>query len=388
MMLKKIILSFLLLQCSCQKQVTVSNNLGVPITIEQAKQALAKGVNLSNWFNDYSNPAEYGNHFSSTDMQRIKAAGFTYIRLPIASTILFNESSPSELKPSPLGFIDQAIQSAIQVGLAVVLDPIHNSNDDFEKKLATVSGFVDKVSIYWQAVAKYFSKYNPDQLFFEIYNEPHVGTSGFANGVSKSWWWPMQGRFIHAIRQVTINHYLIAGAEGWNNRNELISNIPYKEENVIYNFHFYDPFLFTHQGASWAGWPPAIEAAGVPYPSSPNAVDSLIKATPHQELKDALTWYGSQRYNLDTLVSWVKPVANWAKKYNVMVTCNEFGSYKPYSPRKSRLNWINDMRKALETNQVVWAIWEYDEGFGWINYTNNNRSQPTIDREILTALGL
>src|SRR5258706_6039848 len=374
----------------CHKPETpapINNNVGTPISAAVVQQILAKGINLSNWFNDYSDIRQYDNRFSASDMQRIKAEGFTYIRLPIGTPVLFFESTPTQLNQTNLKRVDAAVQNAINAGLAVVLDAVHNSNDGFEIKLATASGYADKVAAYWQSLATYFSKYDTDKIFFEIYNEPHVASSG-ALTISKGWWWPMQLKFIKAIRQVTANHYIIAGAEGWNNRHDLVSNTPYPEANVIYNFHFYDPFLFTHQGADWTGWAPAKEARGVPFPSSPATVDSLIMATSFQDLKDQLSWYGSQRYNIDSLIRWVTPVADWGKKNNVLVTCNEFGSYKPYAPRQSHLQWVHDMRSALEQQGVAWAMWEYDEGFGLITYTNNDRTKPVVDEEVLVALGL
>ena len=90
-------------------------------------------------------------------------------------------------------------------------------------------------------------------------------------------------------RILTANHYIIVGAEGWNGKSNLLSvTSPYSEQNIIYNFHTYDPFLFTHQGASWAGWEPAVTARAVPYPPKQSVIDSLIKATTVQSLKDAL----------------------------------------------------------------------------------------------------
>ena len=136
------------------------------------------------------------------------------------------------------------------------------------------------------------------------------------------------------------------------------------------------------------GTPTKGRAPLVPYPSSPGDVDSLVRATSFQDLKNELTRYGNQRYNLDTLKNWIKPVATWAARYNVVVVCNEFSSYKARAPRKSRLNWIGDIRKAFEANQIPWAMWEYDEGFGWIEYAGNGRRQPKIDTEVLRALGL
>ena len=60
----------------------------------------------------------------------------------------------------------------------------------------------------------------------------------------------------------------------------------------------------------------------------------------------------------------------------------------PYAPRQSRLNWIHDVRTVFEKYKIGWAMWECDEGFGWISYPSGNRNSPVADNEVLTSLGL
>jgi aryl-phospho-beta-D-glucosidase BglC (GH1 family) len=386
-MKRSIWLVCLWLACCHKPEEVIDNNVGTPIGVDAVRQVLAKGVNLTNWFNDYSDPTQFGTRFSAADMVRIKAEGFTYIRLPIGSPLLYQDNVPDQLNAINTKYVDAAVQRALDAGLAVVLDAVHDSNDNLESKVASLPGYSDKMAKFWGALAKYFSKYRTDQLFFEVWNEPHVASDGGAP-VSKTWWWPVQEKCIKAIRRITANHYIIVGAEAWNSRYELMSNTPYSEANIVYNFHFYDPFLFTHQGATWTNWPAGEAARGVPFPANATVLDSLIGATSFQDLKNALQDYKTQNYNFNSLVDWIKPVADWATNNNVLVTCNEFGSYKLYSPRASRLAWIHDIRTALEQNNVGWAMWDYDEGFGLIDYTNNDRSSPVEDDEVLVALGM
>lgn len=39
----------------------------------------------------------------------------------------------------------------------------------------------------------------------------------------------------------------------------------YEDDKLLYTFHFYDPFVFTHQGATWVS-PSMAPLANVPFP--------------------------------------------------------------------------------------------------------------------------
>ena len=45
------------------------------------------------------------------------------------------------------------------------------------------------------------------------------------------------------------------------------------EKNLVYTFHCYDPFFFTHQGAEWIDEIPK-NLNSLPFPSSPESVGS------------------------------------------------------------------------------------------------------------------
>jgi endoglucanase len=372
-------ISLILILGGCKKTSAGNSNV-VP------NSSLAKGINLSNWFNDYSSSSQFANRFTPATLQLIKQKGFTYVRLPIGSTILFNASNPAVLNSTNIIMVDNAVQNCINAGLAVMIN-LHPWQNDTDSLLAASPAFTDKIALYWKAVANYFKKYDTSKIYFEILNEPHASAGGFtAQGYN--WWQPVQGKIITAIREATPYHYIIAGGEGWNSIDGLKQLSVYPYANIIYNFHFYEPFLFTHQGASWAGWVPAMLGNNIPYPSSPEAVAPLVAAASNTELKNALTWYGNQRINIDTLDRWVKFAADWATANKVTIIANEFGSYSPYAPRQSRLAYLHDVRTVFEKYKIGWAMWECDEGFGWISYPSGNRNNPVTDTELLQALGL
>ncbi len=365
---------------SCKKNSTTTDSAG------SYKTVLAKGINLSNWFNDYSDPGQYTNRFSVATLQLIKQKGFTYVRLPIGTTILFNEANPGVLNAANLSIVDNAVNTCINAGLGVTIN-LHPWQNNTDSMLAASPTFVAKVALYWKTLAGYFKKYNADKIYFEVLNEPHASAGGLTTQ-SYAWWQTAQQTIINAIREAAPEHYIIAGGEGWNSIDGLKTLHPYSASKIIYNFHFYDPFLFTHQGASWAGWQPAVLGRSIPYPSSPANTAPLITAATNDELKNALQWYGDQRINIDSLDRMIKVAVDWATQNNVSVIANEFGSYSVYAPRQSRLNYIHDVRTVFEKYKIGWAMWECDEGFGWISYPSGSRSNPVADTELLQALGL
>src|SRR5688572_12320191 len=126
----KIILQiFLISLClGCKKSATPPD----PKPDLTHKDMLAKGVNLSNWFNDYSDPAQFANRFSLATLQLIKSSGFTYVRIPVGVTISFDATHPEQLNSSNLPYVDAAVNNCIKAGLGVTINlhPWQNDADN------------------------------------------------------------------------------------------------------------------------------------------------------------------------------------------------------------------------------------------------------------------
>ena len=231
----------------------------------------------------------------------------------------------------------------------------HPASNDVEKNLPASTESQDKMAEYWKAVAKYFKKYAVNEIFFEVFNEPHVASDGTV-AYDKKWWNPVQLKLIKAIRSETPDHFIIVGGESWNSIDGLRLLTPYKQNNIVYNFHFYDPFIFTHQGATWAG-PSMSKLRDVPYPSSPENVAPILDTATDQEVIDMVGWYGEERWDKTKLAANIQRAVDWATTNEAALICNEFGSYMEYAPRESRLNLIRDIREVLEENNIGWHFW-------------------------------
>ena len=141
---------------------------------------------------------------------------------------------------------------------------------------------------------------------------------------------------------------------------------PYSDPNVIYNFHFYEPFAFTHQGATWAG-PNLPFYKNVPYPSSPEAVKLVLDTIQDEPAKYNLLRYGEDNWNAGRIERELALAAAWAAKHRVYITCNEFGAFRKFAKPADRVTWLHDMRMALEKHGIGWTMWDYAGGFAVVN---------------------
>jgi len=156
------------------------------------------------------------------------------------------------------------------------------------------------------------------------------------------------------------------------------------DRNVVYNFHCYEPFRFTHQGATWAGdWVKGLKNA--PYPSSPEAVAGVLADLPDEKARENMIQYGKENWNAEKIDAVIARAAAWGKKKGVPLTCNEFGVYRKVAPTEARLRWIRDVRTALEKHHIGWAMWDYAGGFSVV-VEKDGRRVP--DPATLESLGL
>ena len=378
--LKPIQRSIILLLC-----VAILPHLSIAATTQQQKPSnlaarfgrLRRGINLSHWFSQAANYSKthLETHTTAHDIALIKSMGFDHVRFPIEPAPLLKETpDPSILNTTYLQYVDSALDMILATGLAVVID-IHPS-DEFKLRMNRDERGVEAFAKFWRAFATHLSKRDPEFVFLETINEPMV-EDGYR-------WYGIQAKLIGAIRDGAPNHTIIAGGHRWSGLYEMLFLEPYADPNVIYNFHFYEPFAFTHQGATWAG-PNLPFYKNVPYPSSPEAVRLVLDTVEDEPAKYNLLRYGEDNWNAGRIDRELALAAAWAAKHRVYITCNEFGAFRKVAKPADRVAWLHDMRMALEKHSIGWTMWDYAGGFAVVNKSNG---QAQREPELLKALGL
>ena len=341
-------------------------------------QHLRHGINLSEWFAQvYDQKGYTKEHFetwnTAQDIALIRSMGFDHVRLSVNPQPMFQHGQADRIPADYLGYLDSAVQMILDHGLAVIID-VHPESD-FKQKLVAEDSFVEQFEDYWRQLARHYSSTNPDLVSFEILNEPEFH--------DRYRWQGVQSKLAVAIREGAPQHTIIVAGAYWSSENELLFFDPLRDSNIIYNFHFYDPHIFTHQGATWStNYVHYLKE--LPYPSTPENVQQAAALLPDAVNHLQAIHYGLDRWNASRIDGEIGQVAAWAKRWKVPVTCNEFGVYRKAANPQDRAAWISDVRTTLEKYSIGWTMWDYSGGFGVVTKQNG---QPMPDEVTVKALG-
>jgi endoglucanase len=342
-------------------------------------QHLRRGINLSEWFAQVWDKRGYTREHLETwttadDIALIKSMGFDHVRLSVNPQPMFTMNQPEKLPPEYLGYLDAAVKMILDQGLVVVIDM--HPEGDFKQRLSKEDTFVEQFGDFWRAVAQHYSTLDPDHVIFEIMNEPEF--------IDRYRWLGVQMKVATAIREGAPRHTVIATGARWSNDDELLFQEPLRDPNIIYNFHFYEPHIFTHQGATWGDyywhW-----LKGLHYPSTPESAEQVAALVPNEVDRLRVIRYGRDHWDADRIASEMKQAAEWAKRRGVPLVCNEFGVFRNFANPQDRATWIRDVRAALEHNGIGWTMWDYSGSFGVVT-KQGGKAVP--DESVLRALGL
>jgi endoglucanase len=332
----------------------------------------SKGINLTGWFQGNSAQQTQYNKYTIKDFEQIKSLGCDVIRLPINLHPMTSGSPDYIIDPMLLVFLDSASVWAEQTGLHLILD-----NHTFDPDIPTPPDIGVVLNKVWFQMADYF-KDHPNHIYYEILNEPH--------GISDEEWNTIQWEVIENIRMVDDSHTIIVGPAGWNSYHNLELMPEYDDDNLIYTFHFYDPFIFSHQGADWPE-PSLGSLRGVPFP-----YDSAGMPPLPEDLKD--TWVESSydNYPEEGNIAHVKELIDIAVAFRderqVPLFCGEFGIYIPYADTNDRINWYEEVSSYLEANDIAWTTWDYHGGFGLFDTPGGGMFDHNMNTGLVAALGL
>lgn len=311
------------------------------------------GINLGGWLSQCDNTKErYDTFITENDIKTIKEWGLDHVRVPVDYMLV--ETEEGEYKEDGFAYIQTAIDWCKKYGLNMILDLHKTCGYSFD---AAKNCFFETPALHerfyklWEQFATRFAK-NEDMLCFELLNEVTSQEYG-------KLWNSMSKTCISRIRAIAPTIRILVGSY-WNNSVTSVKDLdPPYDENIIYNFHCYEPLLFTHQGAGWVGpnmnpdfrWP--LKATFAEY--SEMTIAKCGQACANFSQFDANATPDENYF--ETLFAEALKVAS---DRNVELYCGEYGVIDRTDPAEA-LKWYKILCSVLDKHGIGRAAWSYKE---------------------------
>jgi len=245
--------------------------------------------------------------------------GFKTIRMPVLYEWIIDENPPYNTITNevPFDLFETVIKPVAEQYDQIVLIDNHHGREltdaNFMQEIPRICG-------QWIFLTQKYIDLPHDQYLFELRNEPKY--------ISNENLRVVQQAIIDSIRNYDTERILIVGANSWNSADSLAQTQPYDDSNIIYTFHSYTPYDFTHQGMSWTN--PYIPI-GIPFDENGQGATDL-----RNELDNA---------------------KNWSVEHNVPVFWGELGvSWQ--ADEQSRCNYINFAISTANELGIPWLYWD------------------------------
>lgn len=311
---------------------------GVPYTSVPAIP-IKKCLNMGNMFEQPKDKSWNGRLPTEKDYEEIAALGFDSVRLPVRWSAYADTDAPYKIDTKFFATIDANVAYATKHGLNIIIN-VHHYDEIFDDP----AGHSDRFIGLWKQIAKHYQNH-PKSVMFELLNEPH---KKLTNDVVE----PLLQRTLDEVRKTNPTRKVIVGGENWSGIASLKTFDPPKnDKNIIATFHFYEPFNFSHQGASW------IKPTPPPAPAS----------------------FGS-----DDDYRWMKKMEDasidFMERTGVPLFLGEFGAIQT-ADVKDRAKHSFAVRRTAENLNIGWCAWAYTNTF-------HIRNEKGWIFEMLAALGM
>ena len=338
------------------------------------------GINLGGWYSQCNHTEErYDTFITEDDFKTIKSWGLDHVRLPVDYNLVENDDGT----PKSDGFarIEKAALWCKNNNLNMILD-LHKtagfSFDAGEKEI----GFFDspqlqeRFYLLWERFAAKFANVFEGtncEICFELLNE--VTDQSY----SKTWN-EIAKKCIERIRKFAPDTKILVGSY-WNNSLASVKDLdPPYDSNVVYNFHCYEPLLFTHQGAQWVG-PNMNPDYRLPLDST---YEEYIKKTA-EKVGQIGTAFGAfdkkgspDEHYFETIFA---EAIDIAEKRNVLLYCGEYGVIDHADPNDI-LKWYGLISKVFDNHGIGRAAWSYKN----MNFGLNDSWADGIRAELVKKL--
>lgn len=357
--------------------------------------------------------ADPGHELPDTLLQAVATAGFDFVRLTV-------DPGPFlQLTGADRDALDAHLVAAVgrlqHFGLAVLID-LHPNEQVAAYDAQTIIAGTDTplfrayVGLV-RRIARLLAGLRRTDVAFELMNEPPYGY----DPESRRRWQGMV-ETLHAAARAEAPEMLLVltGTHGGDREGlEALDPAPFRGSRVLYSFHYYEPYDFTHQGVPEPGMAGRYRqylsrmpypAASLPYGVLEAGVRANIDADTELNSAARLLVQRQASARIDTylragadrgkIARDFEGVSDWARRNGIpgeQIFLGEFGATRTYDDHHgadpiSYEGWIRDVRAEAEKRGFAWAVWALTGTGGMALVSTDGGTE--LDPGSLCALGL
>lgn len=331
-------------------------------------QTFHNGINLGGWLSQYeflagqpltdiSLKTHFDSFITKKDIKQIAAWGFDHIRLPVSGYLLYDQVS-RKLNEQTLSYIKNCIGWCQAYRLNMILD-LHDFRGnvygamDTPMPLLTEPTLKEHFLAVWSELSRHLKGYgnqNSDEIViaFELLNEVSDASHYLWNCLYKS--------AVKIIRETDSDRLILIGSNCQNSLAYLNQLDLIDDPAVFYNFHYYEPQVFTHQKAYFSEEMRDYNQT-ITYPGDISGFRKYLKSHPEYLTKYQLV---AKECNNDRklMEKLLKDAVDFVRYSGCSLYCGEYGVINS-APSTEAVKWIRDLLFILDENHIGHALWNY-----------------------------
>ena len=308
----------------------------VTVVFAEKWPGFSRGMGIGGWLTNYKrfnvlsesqrgitpgDLAHFEDYICAADLYRIKTWGFDHIRLAFDQIVV--EETPGKWREATMKKLVNTAKFCKKNKLNLVLNlhkAVGNYCDIAEKESLLDSPDLQKRFInVWLEIERRLKDY--PEVAFELLNEVR-------DVPNPQKWNELADKTIKAIREKNPTRWIVVGSTAWGSPQKLAALKIWDDPYVVYTFHMYAPFDFTHQRG-------VLQA-------SPHYQNRVVPSPSREEIKKHL-----------------KPALDWAAAHpDKILWSGEFGTIRHISPI-DRANYMRDVVAVCKEAGIPWCVWNY-----------------------------
>lgn len=319
-------------------------------------EGFKEGINLGGWISQFDkfDIEHFDTFITKKDIDYIASIGYDHVRVPVDYTLFENDAG--DIKELGFKYLDNCLKWCKANNLKMIIDVHEVFGYSFDPSKPTdkeIFFYDEKLQQrflnLWKRIATHYKDYS-DIIAFEPLNEVVLFSV-------KDAWNKVIRKFIETVRPICPKTYLIIGGVCYNH----VTTVQYLDkpydDHIVYNFHCYEPLIFTHQGAHWMKEFP--KDFRISYPCDVKKYREEYKRLFGDEdteiFKEQVTEMSPKFFEF----IFTKAIEA-AEKYDVALYCGEYGVID-LADEESKKKWLKDIRSALDNHLIGRALWNYKE---------------------------